>query len=352
MVWISLLLICSSLYAEILPRFLTKHAPETLRYISMDGRYAYIKKKPGVLGLVSSFRSIDFLVENNKNDFLIKSSRFKTRLAIESVPNPHDEMSLLKNHLIYVVDYGNTSTRLVGSGRNARLHLKDEWITFYDIQQKVIHVQNLVTQKKFTIKLSGKDNPFFIPEVEMISQNSLIYTDINESGYSALISYDLTNLKSNIIYKSAQTATQLELCQSSEYLAIGEFPYDGVNRGSSIQYVKLGGIVNLTGMNTLYSTKEQDIGNIVCHPKAIFFVKTMSHDKGLNYKVTEAVELDIKTKKVKAISNFKHVTQLLEMDGRILIPLRGQFYVIEGKDDIGKDTLKSVPTKEELQIEI
>jgi hypothetical protein len=352
MAWISLFLMFN-VYAQVLPRFLTKHSPETLRYISMDGRYAYIQKKPGVLGLVTSFRSIDFITESFQNDFLVKSSPAKNRLAIESIPNTHIEMSLMKNHKIFVVDYGNTVTREIGFGRNAKLHLNDEWISFYDMLNKTLNVQNLITQKKFQIKLTKKANPFFIPDVEMVSSRTLVYTDINEEGYSALVAHDLASLKNNVIYKSAQTATRLELCGQKDYLAVGEFPYDGVVRGSKIQYVKLTGeVVNIAGMTSIYSSIEQDIGNMVCLPEVIYFVKTMNNDRALNYKVTEAVKLEIKTQNIETKSNLKHVTQLIEMDGRVLIPSRGEFFVIEGTDNLGMDILKTAPSKEELQIDL
>ncbi len=351
MLWISLLVMAFNLTAAELPRFLTKHSPETLRYISMDGRYAYVQKKPGVLGLVSSYRSVDFLTDTNSNDFLIKSSRFKMRLAIESIPNAHSELSLVKNHKVFVVDFGNSVAREIGIGRGTRLHLRDEWLTFYNVVDKVIHVVNLVTQKKYEIKLSKKANPFFIPDVEMVSQRSILYTDINENGYSALVGFDLTTLKSTIMYKSSQTATRIELCQSSEYLGMGEFPYDGVTRGSKIQYVKLTDTVNLAGFTSLYNSIEQDIGNIICLPESIYFIKTMNQDKDLNYKVTEAVKLEIKTQNIEAKTNLKHVTQLVEMDGRVLVPLRGEFFVLEGKNNLGEDVLKAAPTREELQID-
>lgn len=352
MLWISFLFLALNLEAAELPRFLTKHSPETLRYISMDGRYAYVQKKPGVLGIVTSFRSIDFLTDTNASDFLIKSSRFRGRLAIESIPNAHIEMSLVKNHKIYVVDYGNSVTREIGFGRNAKLHLRDEWLTYYNMNEKVIHVVNLVTQKKYEIKVSRKDNPFFIPEVEMVSQKSILYTDINENGYSALVGFDLSTAKSNIVYKSSQTATRIELCQSDTYLGMGEFPYDGVTRGSKIQYIKLTDTVNLAGFTSLYNSIEQDLGNMVCLPESIYFVKTMNQDKVLNYKVTEAVKLEIKTQNIEAKTNLKHVAQIIEMDGRVLIPLRGQFFVLEGKNNLGEDILKAAPTREELQIDL
>jgi hypothetical protein len=349
MAWISLLFIIFSVQAAPIQKFLTKHSPETLRYISMDGRFSYFQKNPGVLGLVSSFKSIDFLSETNSNDFLVRASRYKGRLAIESVSNAHDQMSLVKNHQIYVVDYGNTITRQIGAGRNARLHLRDEWISYYNIIEKVIYIQNLVTQKKYELKLSKKANPFFIPDVEMVSAKTLVYTDINETGYAALISYDLETLKSTIIYKSTQNATRLELCKSDDYIGLGEFPYEGVSRGSKIQTIPMNASMNLSSLTTIYTSIEQDIGNIVCLPHLMYFVKTMNQDKVLNYKITEAVKLDVKTQNLEAKTDLKAVAQIIEMDGRVLIPFRGEFFVIEGTSNIGDDTLKS---KEELNIDI
>lgn len=351
MLWISLLFAILHLGAAELPRFYTKHSAETLRFISMDGRYAYVQKKAGVLGLVSNFRSVDFLSENNSNSFLVKGSRFKTRLVIESIPNAHDEMSLLNNHKIYVVDYGNSMSREIGYGRGAKLHYNDEWITYFDIRTKVIKVQNLLTQKKYEIIVSKKANPFFIPEIELVSANKLIYTDINESGSSALISFDLATKGSTVLYKSTQNATRLELCSHETYLAVGEFPYDGVSRNSKISFAKLTDLNSLGGTTSLYSSVEQDVGNMVCLTDSIYFVKTINHDKDLNYKVTEAVRLDVKTQNLEAKTSLKHVSQIIEMDGRVMIPLRGVFYVLEGTSNIGTDTLK-VPTKEELQIDI
>lgn len=352
MLWISILFFTLSINAQELPRFLTKHASDTLRFISMDGRYAYVKKKPGVLGFISSFRSMDFLNEAQQNDFIVKGSSSKNRLAIESIPNPHGEMNLLKRHRIFVVDYGNSVPRFIGEGKNARLHLADEWLTYFDPMEKTINVQNLLTQKKYEIKLSKKSNPFFVPDVEMLAADLIFYTDINESGYSALVSYKLSTKQNKIVYKSSQSATKLELCSAADYLAVGEFPYDGVNRGSSIQYMRFQDIVSSAGLTSLYSSIEQDTGSIICRPDSLYFIKTFNWDKELNYKVSDVVKLDIKTKKIEAKSNLKHVTQLIEMDGRVLIPMRGEFFVLEGTSNLGEDILKAVPTREELQIDL
>jgi hypothetical protein len=137
-------------------------------------------------------------------------------------------------------------------------------------------------------------------------------------------------------------------------VAIGEFPYEGVNRGSKILYFKNKSSANVAGYSTIYTSVDQDLGNMVCASKGIYFIKTMSQDKRLTSKITEAVLLDPGTGKVEALTSLRHVTQLLEMDGRILIPDRGDYYVLEGRSNISDDVLKSVtPTKtEELPLDL
>ncbi|HXH29960.1 MAG TPA: hypothetical protein VNJ01_04040 [Bacteriovoracaceae bacterium] len=355
MAWISLFLLMVSVRAADLPMFLTKHSNDTLRFITMDGRYAYVQKKPGVLGLVSSFRSVDFLTDSGQSDFLVKGSRFEERLLIESIPNVHTEYNLLKNHKIHVVDWGNTVTKEVGTGKASRLHLEDEWVTYFNPLERSIFIQNLETQKKYAIKLGAKSNPFFVPEVEMINQNTVVYTDTNEAGFSAIISYNLLEGKSSVLYKSPGSGTKIELCQHKTYLAMGEFPHDGVSRGSKIMHVTLSkGSSNLAGFEALYSSNLGDLGNLICRETGIYFIKNLTNAKTAVSKKMEVSWIDLRTRKVEVRSAMDSVSQLVEMNGRVLVPLRGDFYVVEGKFNIGTDILKSLPvdSKEELPLDL
>lgn len=353
MVWISFILLSFNLFAKELPKFLTKHSLDSIRYITLDGRYAYLQKKQGVLGLVSSFRSVDFISENSQSDFLVKDSRFKRRLIIEMIPEYQKEFNVFKNHKISVVDWGKTQVREIGFGRGARLHMDDEWITYYDTLEKIITIQNILTQKKYQIKLPPKTSPYFIPEVEMVSADTVVYTDANEKGFAAMIQYNLVTQKSTILYKSTQNGTRIELCQAKGYLGIGEFPYDDIARNSKILQIQLSGSTNLAGYSTIYNSTDTDLGNMICSENSIYFIKTLTHLKKINHKTTEAVKLDLKTTKVQTITDMGAVTQLIAMDGRILIPFRGDFHVVEGTANLTEDKLQS-PTQgnEELPLEI
>jgi hypothetical protein len=356
MVWINILILMSGLgFAKDLPKFLTKHSIDNLRFMSSDGRYAYVEKRPGVLGFVSSFKSIDFLSESSTSGFIMSGTPARQRLVIESIPNEHNENNLMKVNKIMTIDWGNSQTKEIGFGLDARLQLQDEWITFYLPDDRTITVKNIITQKSYLIRLSPKTHPFFRPEVAMVNDETIVYTEINEKGYAALLQYNLITQKATILYKSSQTATRIELCQTKGYLGVGEFPFEGINRGSSISIIKLGTGINLAGLTNIYKSVDNDTGNMVCLDKSIYFVKTMRQNKKLSVRTTEAVKLDLATSKIEVKTEFGSVAQIINMDGTILIPFRDDFYVLEGQSNLSSDVLKSLPinnSSEELPIDL
>lgn len=354
MVWISLVLVAFIAQAKDFPKFLTKHAIESVRFMSKDGRYAYVTKKAGVLGMVSSFRSVDFISEPNTSDFTVQGSRFQKRLVIEVIPNLHNELNVIKPHKIFVVDFGNTQSREVGKGINAKLHVLDEWLTYYQPMERTIQVRNLLTDRSYAVKLSPKLNPFFVPEVEMVSGESIIYTETSDKGHVSLVNYSLSTQRSTVIYRSPHTGTHLSLCQDKGHLTFGEFPYDDIARESTIMTVKVTSGTNLAGFSTIYNSNDGDIGNLVCTENSVYFIKSLVTVKAMNHKTTELARLDLKTSRVEALTELGSVTQVINMDGRIMVPFRGDFHVIEGDHNLSDDKLKEKPVdrKEELQLEI
>jgi hypothetical protein len=173
------------------------------------------------------------------------------------------------------------------------------------------------------------------------------HTDINEKGFVGLVQFNLITQKSLILYKASQSGTRIELCQQKDYLAFGEFPYDDLNRSSKILQIKLSASTNLAGFTTLYSSTDSDLGHMVCLEKHIYFIKTLTQLKKLNYKQTEAVKLDFKTTQIETISDLGSVNQIISMDGRVLIPYRGEFFVVEGGANLTDDRLKAPTNKEE-----
>ena len=55
---------------------------------------------------------------------------------------------------------------------------------------------------------------------------------------------------------------------------------------------------------------------------------------------SEVATLNILTRELKLITQVKSATQLLNMDGKIILPLNGKYYLLEGEDTSLSDHLK------------
>jgi hypothetical protein len=346
-----LLLLISNVFSKGLNSFLTKYPTEVLRYISQDGRVVYTQKSQGVLSVINGYNSMDFINENSKNDFLVHASSEKIQILIESIPNPNDEYNLLKKHIIYASKYGSNSFKKIGEGRNSKLHILDEWASYFDPYSKKIHIVNLYTEKQIEILLSKKNNPYFFPEVHMVNSSNILYTDVDEIGYAHLVSYNQSSKVRSILYKASQVGTKLEICGTDDYVAFGEFPYEGITRSSQIMHLPLKKETNLSGYETIYSSIDHDIGNMICLKEDIFFIKTVKEDSKIKTKETDVARLSLKDQKTTQITKEGNIGQMIEMDGKVLVPLRGELFLITGENNLKKDTL-SPETSEELSIDL
>lgn len=345
MAWISFLFITTALWAAPKStgpeRLLTKFSLDAIRYIDGDGRVAYIKKRPGVLGIVSSFRSEEFVSDTPGSDFAVTATSLRRKVIVEIIRNQHTSYDVLRSNTLRVFNWGDTKGKEVGSGIAPRLHLGDEWLTYFRPDKKAIVVTNLVTDKTYEILLSPKPNGYFVPEVSMPASDLVVYTDQNDTGVAGAITYNLISKKSTVLYKATQNATRLELCQTEKSLVIGEFPYEGVSRSSRILKLPIAAAVGAGGWATVYDSSLGDLGNMVCKDESVYFIKTMGQNPVLGIKTTEAVELNLKNSALTQKTNLETVNHLLNMDGRILAPHRGNFYVLEGEYNLSSETLKS-----------
>jgi len=335
-------------FANTLPIFAAKQSIENIRFVTFDGRYTYAQKRSGALTLSTSFRNEDVLENPPGTNYYVTSSKDRKRVAIEVEANWHQELDLTKNHTIYVAPYGATKVEKVGIGRFPRLHLNDEWLTWYDPKERAIHVQFIaVPDRHQIIKLGRKHNPYFMPEIVMLNPETVLYTDINDKGFAALLAWNMIDKRMTVVQKSAQSGTRLELCRYGDMIALGEFSYDDSNRGTAIYYKasRAGAPSTLGGFNNVYRVSENDLGQMVCARDSVWFVKTMSEDKTFNQRLTEAVQLELPSGKVTAKTQLNYVTNLIEMDGRIILPFREQFYVLQGSSGSSTEALQAPPTR-------
>ena len=322
-----------------LPKLSTKQDINNLRFLSQDGKYTYYQKRSGVLALSTNFRVFDVIKSSVETQYSIFSTRFRKYLAVSVDENFFTFFGLGRSHKIYVVKYGTNKAIFIGLGNNPQLHLNDTWVSFYKSHEKEIHFANIETPVlKFKIKLPEKKNIYFSPSFLMINDQRILYIDQNEKGMYGLVQFDRNTEKSKLIYKLDNPFQKMEICESDNYFFLGIFTLHSYKRGGKILYTPK----KKLNFVDVYSSILPDTGNLLCdffHDKA-YFVQTQENND------SELVELNPslqKKKRIKVLSDLKNVSQVIQMDGKLLIPFRGSFYVPIGENDyLNKDNLVKI----------
>lgn len=337
---ISFFLIFNCFSIEKLPLLETKQAIQTIRFISEDGKYTYSQRRSGALLMSYNYKSHKILEFPTGVEYFIASFPKGDRLAIEVSSAHHQNFDPNKLNTIYTTRKGSKIVSEVGKGVDVKVHLPNNFISYYHPLNKTISVHNvLASEEVHQITLSRKHNPFFRPDVIMPNPETVLYTDINDKGHAALLLYNLLTKKIKVLYKSSLVGMKFETCLTSEMVFVGEFSYPGVFNGSKIMQIKTNS-GSFAGLKTIYQSSSNDIGNLNCLKDEAYFIKSVSEDKNLNLKITEVAMIDNDMKKPALLTNLKSVSQIINMDGRLLIPFREKVFVLKGAHQIADDKIE------------
>lgn len=336
-------------YSGFLPVLATKQPASKICFISNDGLYTYFQRKPATLMLASRYTLKEVLSGPEDAFFTMKSSTAHKKMLIEMDPFFHLAQGITDDKFIYAVDFGSTITTVIGRGMNSQLHLNDSWASFYQMQTKNLSFQSLSTptaKSKFQIHINSSLNPYFIPQVVMYDDQSILFTDISSDGRQALFLLKRNTKEMVLLLKTKKPGMKIELCLNRNNLFVGQFGYPEVkNTGSEISFIDLAVGKDFSKLKSLYSSKQQnDIGNLECNVDSefIYFIQNQSPIGNSLFSKSEAVSLSLKDKKIKTISDLGNVTQIINLDGRLIIPFQGEVYVAKGNNKVDNDSLKSI----------
>ena len=326
-----------------LPVLKAKQALDNIRFLSQDGKFTYYQRRSGDLQLSTNYSNELVLQGPEMSEYTITSSPARAKILISQDVSFHTLMSHHKKKKIFVADFGGHKVQELASGIDPRLHLKDTYFSFYLPKEKKIVAQSLSAgASDLSVKLNNPVNPFYLPQVFLLTPQDMIYSDLNSEGHEGFLLYSGANKKVQTIYKSIYPGAKVEACLGDGTLFIGEFDRGSGSQGSRIIKMPLYNNKDFQNFEVLYQSQQGDIGNMICGKDQLFFVKTLSYNQELNLKETEVAVMDLASSKVKVLSNLKHVTQLFEMDGTILAPLRGKRYLVQGKADLANDEIKKL----------
>ena len=335
------LLISTQAFASQLPKLKTKQDLNNLRYISADGKTSYFQNRSGKLSLSALFKNESLIDYKKYTHFLVHVSNAKKLITIEADTSYNTNFDLTKNNDLYLSRFAQKEVKPMGKGKNPTLHLEDQFVSFYNAKDKIIKLLNTSNMKLVKeIKLTNSINPFFTPQMLMLNAETFLYTDINKDGQQALISITLNSDQATPLFKGKTPGTKIEICQFQDKILVGEFSYPSINRGSSIAHLVFD--ENKANLKTIYSSSLNDLGQLTCVANdGVYFIKTFFEDRLINYNKTDVVKLDIKTGQIEIKSDLLKTTQIIEMDQRLLIPAKGELFVVTGETNLNLDKLMS-----------
>lgn len=319
-----------------LPILKTKSDIKDIRFISADGKFTYYQRRSGSLLLSTNYKVHEILKGEIGTQFTIHASPTSEKLIITMDETFHTYLGLRHLKKIYVTDVGSESVEEVGEGLSPKLHLEDTWMSWFNPYSRKLKFINIKSPTlTFEIKVRNVLNAYFFPEVVMLDEKTALYTDINNKGVPAILKYTRRDKKVKVIFKSASVSQRIELCKNNDHLFVAEFGFNNSPRGSIIAKVALKNF-NIDRADIVYQSRQNDFGNIVCGFKQdhLYFIKNIS-------KIGGRVESEVNAfnhikKSSRIISDLKYVSQLIFMDGRLLVPFRGDYYVLEGDTDLTK----------------
>ncbi|MCO4792499.1 MAG: hypothetical protein KC493_02210 [Bacteriovoracaceae bacterium] len=317
-----------------LPILKTKSDIKDIRYITKDGKFTYYQRRSGTLLLSTNYKVKEILKAEVGSQFTIHSSSSNKKIIITVDDTFHTYLGLRHLKRIYVNDIGSEEVREIGKGHSPKLHLNDTWMSWFNPYTRNVSFINIKSPTlNFKVKIKNTLNAYFRPDVVMLNEKEVLYTDINNKGIPAILQYSRKLKRVKAIFKSASSSQRIELCKNDKSLFVGEFGFNNSPRGSIIAKVNLKKF-NIDKADIVYQSRMNDFGNIKCSFKKdhLYFIKNIS-------KIGGRVESEVNAfnhvkKSSRIISDLKYVSQLLAMDGRLLVPFRGVFYVLEGDTDL------------------
>lgn len=314
-----------------LPELVTKQAIQNIRLTTRDGRYTYYQRGSESLLLSHNYSVTEILKLPQGTQFDVISTSARRNILIIAHEKYHQTHSILQPHKVYWSQFGSKNVNELTNGNSAKLHQDDQWASVFSAVDKKLSFFKLNNNaQNFTIKLNNRINPFYTPEVAMVNEDIVIYTDINKDGLMGLLSYNRRTKKNKLIYKVDEPYFYIDFCLSKNKLVVGQFSYD---RGQKFSQILVAD-TNKFDFNELYLSKSDDLGNLNCPSteSKVYFIKDTTGDKS---RITSDVfSIDLNSKKLNQETNKDHITQLVDMDGMLLVPSKGKYFVLKGNSQL------------------
>lgn len=313
----------------------TKQSEERIRYQSSDGKYTFYQKRDGGLALSQYLKTSEILTNPVGTQYLVLGTKDEKTFLVLVKNNFHQENSIRSNWIIkkYLPEEGIFND--LGEGVGAKFQMDDQWISFYNFYSKKVEIISLANNLlSFGFKVQSAFSSYFVPQVVVLDNNSVIFTDQNEKGESGVVLFTKSEGKFSTLYKNQSPLHKLELCKVKDQIAIGHFPMPSVNSHSIIKTIKVNDIHTKSPVpKTVYRNSFADLGQMKCDKDKVMFIKTHKNDADRRYFETDLVRLDVETQKTQQLTENHKIRRFFIMSGQTYVPLEGKMYMIKEKEE-------------------
>lgn len=317
---------------QIVP-FIPKDKSSNLLYQTSDDQVRYLLQNQNTLNLIEMAKSTQ--VHKSESDIThleLIATKNKKHILLAEDTTPFTNFNPNKNKKIYWGAFKGSTINYLGDGSMPKLHLNDQWASYFDAEKKSIVFESLLLLGKNTYRLSlnNKYSTYFIPEVSVIEHEQVLYTDLNEKGEEALISYNLKSKAFSFIHKTVGVGKKISHCMLGNELLIAEFDLSATPQLTLFSLV-FRGDKNFSDKKTYYTDNYKYLPRLVCGPKdnSVFLLKNpapMEKQKFSNQSIL--VNISIPKANTLEIPFDRFFSQIYLMDERILLQSSGKIYQV------------------------
>jgi hypothetical protein len=242
---------------------ITQESYPQLLYLSSDDQVKCLKNNQASLVCFNQNKKTELFTQKKEAQFNLVASTAKRKMLFTVDETFLSIMSLQKLLPIYQVSFAQQGAVLLGQGTTPMLHQEDVWASYYTPSKKEITLKSLASDTVHKITLNNPIDPYYTPNRVFERSDLFYYSDLNEKGEEALVSYNIESKKFTFIYKTEDSSKRLDFCWMNKKLYLSEFKMalKGSVKITEIDYPKNAILAKKT---TLYERDGDFLPRVIC----------------------------------------------------------------------------------------
>ncbi len=331
-----------------LKKIISKQALYNIRFVSEDSSFTIYQRHTGGLYLSTNYSVKKIISSEINSQFNVTGNKKFNNLIITKIDKFHQNFNPNKEHEIFFHPYNlKGAATFLGRGVSPKAHLNGDIISIYrPSKNEFILFKLSLPTKTYVISTDKSANPFFIPKLTLLDETSGILLQQNSSGIQYIETISLIQKEKKVIKKNTNYNDRLEFCTNEGNIYIFQSKYSKASE--EISTIEKRKIKDLSMPEVIYTSPKADLGQIACNTKEneIFFLKNFSKS---NKAYLDIASLNLITKKVTRLTNEDYITNIFEMDGRLIVVNNGVQMLLIGDHSLKKDAIpkrKKVKSKD------